>query len=67
MDRKERARKIKSEMVLRGITNTEVAKSLGVTQQLVSLVIYGQTSSARVTTALIDAGIPENLLREDAS
>ena len=64
MDIKKRAREIKSEMALRGITNTEVAKRLDVTQQLVSQVIYGRATSARVIGALIEAGIPEKLLKE---
>ncbi len=67
MDREKRARKIKSEMVLRKIVGAEVARSLGISQQVVSDVIYGKATSARVVQALIEAGVPAKLFNEDVA
>jgi predicted transcriptional regulator len=59
-----KGRKIRGWMAEHGITNSSVARSLGVSQAVVSQVIYGRTTSERIMRALIEAGVPKKLLKD---
>ncbi len=59
-----RAREIRSHLVRKGVTETQIAKKLGISQQMVSAVIYGKKKSLRVEQALVAAGVPKELIEE---
>ena len=61
-----RIREIKAALMRKGLTQADIATGLGVSQQSVSLVIRGKSTSARIIQALVEAGVPENLLKDDA-
>lgn len=48
MKNKERARQIKALMILKGLTNVELAKRIQVSKTWISLVIWGHAKSERV-------------------
>ncbi len=57
----ERVRKIKSELVLRGVKQIDIARKLGIKLPSVSAVISGRKKSRRVVATLIEAGVPREL------
>lgn len=57
------AREIKAKLMLAGVKQNDIARSLGVARQVVCDVIAGRKRSARIEKALIEAGVPERLLR----
>lgn len=48
-------RKVKSIMMLKGITSKAIAKKAGVSETWISLVINGRGTSARIRKAIADA------------
>lgn len=56
-----RHRRIRAEMVGRGIVGAEIARKLGVNRSLVTNVVAGRLVSHRVQEALIEAGVPAKL------
>ena len=65
---KSKERRIRAEMALRGVTASGIARRMSppVSHQMVNAVIKGKAVSARVVRALVDAGIPEHLLKAKA-
>lgn len=61
-ERRQRRREIRSIMVKKGIIAAEIARQLNVTRQHVNFVIAGDRYSPRVVKALIEAGVPAELL-----
>lgn len=61
--RKERKRRVRAEMVKRGIRSKEIAARLGISEPAVS---QGCATSPRIVAALIEAGLPERLFVENA-
>jgi plasmid maintenance system antidote protein VapI len=65
--RKKRTRhevlKIRMFMMKNNITQTDIARKLGVTVPAVNQVVTGQRNTARIVKALIVAGVPYTLLK----
>ncbi len=55
-------RLVRSAMIARGVTISQIARKLGVTRQHVSYVMAGERKSPRVIRTLIEAGVPVELL-----
>jgi predicted transcriptional regulator len=63
-----KAREIKAQMVLKGITQRSIAKKLGITQPAISLVISRAIKSKRIESFLAqELGIQEHILWGDPS
>lgn len=56
-------REIKAKLILLGVKQNDIAKNLGVPRQNVCDVIAGRKTSARIEQAIIEAGVPERLLK----
>jgi len=54
---------IKAYLARKGIRQNDLAKALNISRQVVCDVIAGRKTSARVVEALIEAGVPERLLK----
>jgi len=52
--------KIRAWLVLREITQTEIARELGVSRAMVSLFISGQVSSRRLYEYFLGLGVPRS-------
>ncbi len=63
----ERVREIKAELMRKGVTQADIAKKIGVSQQMVSSVILGKATSAKAVQALVEAGVPEELFKDSVA
>ncbi len=58
---------IKKWLLESGITQADIAREVGVSHTLVSLVLKGERSSRRVIEALLRRGCPEDLVEKRAA
>lgn len=63
MDTK-KTRRIKAKLTMLGVTQAEIARNLGVSQQMVGSVIRGKSSSKRVVDELVKVGVPRHFLED---
>lgn len=63
MTNQKRQRQIRAAMILRGISGADIARRLGITSNAVCIVIAGRGKSRRIIEALVEAGVPEKLVR----
>jgi DNA-binding XRE family transcriptional regulator len=54
---------IKAALIRLGISQVQISRRVGVSPQTVCAVIKGRKTSARVTRALIEAGVPAELFK----
>jgi len=66
MRRDQRYREIKKWFIDAGLTQSEVARKLGLTQSTIYQVIKGNAKSQRVVQMLSDLGCPKEYLEEAA-
>lgn len=55
-----KSNQIRAWLVLRGLTQTEIARQLGVSRAMVSLFISGQVSSRRLYEHFLGLGVPRS-------
>ena len=60
-------KEIKKWLIDQGLTQTEIAKQLGISQTAVYQVIKGNMKSKRITAMLIELGCPSEYLEKEAA
>lgn len=62
-----RFKEIKKWLIDKGLTQTEIARQLGISQTAVYQVIKGNMKSKRITSLLKELGCPDEYLEKEAA